>query len=254
VKTVILAGGLGTRISEESHLKPKPMIEIGGKPVLWHIMKCYSSYGLDEFVICAGYKGYLIKEFFANYFLHTSDVTIDLSDNGMQVHNRGGESWRVTIVDTGEATQTGGRIKRIQDYVDGPFCLTYGDGVSNVDIRALVDFHEQKGGLVTLTAVQPDGRFGSLAMEGDTVTNFREKPKGDGKWINGGFFVCQPEVFDRLDGDDCVWEQGPLESIAEEGRLVARKHRGFWAAMDTLRDREFLESLWSSGNPPWRSW
>ena len=254
MKTVILAGGLGTRISEESHLKPKPMIEIGGKPILWHIMKCYSAHGLDEFVICAGYKGYLIKEFFANYFLHTSDVTIDLSDNGMEVHNRGGESWRVTIIDTGEATQTGGRIKRVQDFVDGPFCLTYGDGLSDVDIRGLVDFHEQKGGLVTLTAVQPDGRFGSLGMEGDTVTDFREKPKGDGKWINGGFFVCQPEVFSLLDGDDCVWERDPLESIANDGMLKARKHRGFWAAMDTLRDREFLESLWSSGSPPWRSW
>lgn len=254
MKTVILAGGLGTRISEESHLKPKPMIEIGGKPILWHIMKCYSAHGLDDFVICAGYKGYLIKEFFANYFLHTSDVTIDLSDNGMQVHNRGGESWRVTIIDTGEATQTGGRIKRVQDFVDGPFCLTYGDGLSDVDIRGLVDFHEQKGGLVTLTAVQPDARFGSLALDGDVVTNFREKPKGDGKWINGGFFVCQPDVFEALDGDECIWEREPLEQIASDGKLVARKHHGFWSAMDTLRDREYLESLWSSGDPPWRTW
>jgi glucose-1-phosphate cytidylyltransferase len=254
MKTVILAGGLGTRISEESHLKPKPMIEIGGKPILWHIMKCYGAHGLNEFVICCGYKGYLIKEYFANYFLHTSDVTLDLSSNEMQVHNRSGESWKVTIIDTGERTQTGGRIRRVREFIDGPFCLTYGDGVADVDLGKLIEFHEKQGRSATVTGVQPEARFGALAIDGARVLKFSEKPAGDGRWVNGGFFVCQPDVFDIIEDDDSIWEREPLEHLAQNEQLAVHKHHGFWSAMDTLRDREYLERLWSTDKAPWKTW
>lgn len=254
MKTVILAGGFGTRISEESHLRPKPMIEIGGRPLLWHIMKLYGAHGITDFVVCCGYKGYMIKEYFANYFLHMSDVTIDLSDNAMQVHNRTAEPWRITLVDTGEATMTGGRIRRVRDYVDGTFCLTYGDGVSSVDITRLIAFHREKGCTATVTAIQPEGRFGALAIEDERVTSFFEKPRGDGQWINGGFMVCEPGVFDRLDGDGTVFEQGPLEGLARDGELAVWKHDGFWQAMDTMRDKIRLEELWASGAAPWKTW
>lgn len=254
LKTVILAGGLGTRISEESHLRPKPMIEIGGRPILWHIMKLYGHHGLNEFIICCGYKGYMIKEYFANYFLHMSDVTIDLADNSMQVHTQTAEPWKVTLIDTGEDTMTGGRIRRIRDYVDGTFCLTYGDGVGDVDISALVDFHRAQGREVTLTAIQPAGRFGALGVEGDLVTSFDEKPKGDNRWVNGGFMVCEPAVFDRLEGDATVFEKAPLEGLARDRQLAMWKHHGFWMAMDTLRDKTTLEAMWREGRAPWRVW
>lgn len=254
MKAVILAGGLGTRISEESHLRPKPMIEIGGRPIIWHIMKIYGAHGITEFVICCGYKGYMIKEYFANYFLHMSDVTIDLSDNAMEVHNQSAEPWKITLVDTGELTQTGGRIRRIRPFIDGTFCLTYGDGVSDVDITALIDFHRAQGCEATLTAIQPAGRFGAPAIEGDRVRSFHEKPKGDNRWVNGGFMVCEPAVFDRLEGDDTVFEQEPLEGLARDGQLALWKHDGFWMAMDTLRDKNRLEELWASGKAPWRIW
>jgi len=246
LKTVILAGGLGTRISEESHLRPKPMIEIGGRPIIWHIMKLY--------VVCCGYKGYMIKEYFANYFLHMSDVTIDLSNNSMQVHNQSAEPWKITLVDTGEQTQTGGRIRRVGEFLDGTFCLTYGDGVSNVDVSGLVAFHRTEGCEATVTAIQPAGRFGALGIDGSRVTSFQEKPQGDNRWINGGFMVCEPSVLDRLDDDTTVFEQGPLEGLAHDRQLALWKHDGFWMAMDTLRDRTLLEEMWASGNAPWKTW
>lgn len=254
MKVVILAGGLGTRISEESTLKPKPMIEIGGMPILWHIMKIYSNYGLNEFVICCGYKGYLIKEYFANYFLHMSDVTFDMSSNVMEVHQKKVEPWRVTLVDTGEITQTGGRLKRVKNYLDDDFCLTYGDGVSSVNISSLIAFHKKHGKLATMTAVQPPGRFGALNLSGTEVKSFIEKPQGDGGWINGGFFVLNRKVIDFIDSDETLWEKSPLESLAELSQLEAFFHHGFWQPMDTLRDKLQLEKLWASGNPPWKVW
>ncbi|MDB6164127.1 MAG: rfbF [Xanthomonadaceae bacterium] len=255
MKAVILAGGLGTRISEETTIRPKPMIEIGGKPVLWHILKSYSHHGINDFVICLGYKGYLIKEYFANYFLHTSDVTFDLAGHQMQVHHRHAEPWRVTLVDTGEDTQTGGRLKRAAEFLDeGSFCFTYGDGLSNVDIRAELAFHRERGKLATICAVQPPGRFGALDIEGNRIIRFTEKPQGDGSWINGGFFVLEPGVLAYIDGDDTAWEQEPLEALARDGQLSAYTHEGFWQPMDTLRDKIKLEDLWQSGSAPWKTW
>ncbi len=254
VQAVILAGGLGTRISEESHLKPKPMIEIGGKPILWHIMKIYAYHGITDFIICCGYKGYVIKEFFANYFLHTSDITFDLSENQMEIHKRNSDNWKVTLVDTGENTMTGGRVKRIASYINGTFCLTYGDGVSNIDISALLKFHESKNAEVTITAVQPTGRFGIMKLKGDLVSSFQEKPKGDDHWVNGGFMVCQPSIFNRLQNDETILEHDPLSGLANDGQLSVYKHKGFWYAMDTLRDRNYLEQLWSKNEAPWRIW
>jgi glucose-1-phosphate cytidylyltransferase len=255
MKVVILAGGLGTRISEETHLRPKPMIEIGGKPLLWHIMKIYSAYGLTEFVICVGYRGYLIKEYFANYFLHMSDVTFDLAKNSMTTHRKYSEPWRVTLVDTGEHTQTGGRLRRVREYVgDEDFCLTYGDGVSNVDLSALIEFHHKQNVLATVTAVQPPGRFGLITIDEHKIAGFREKPDGDGSWVNGGFFVLSPRVIDYIEGDDTAWERAPLERLAAEKQLAAHFHTGFWQSMDHLRDRQYLESLWASGKAPWKVW
>ncbi|MFG0380582.1 glucose-1-phosphate cytidylyltransferase [Pseudomonas sp. zbq_18] len=256
MKAVILAGGLGTRISEESHLKPKPMIEIGGKPILWHIMKQYSAHGIQDFVICLGYKGYAIKDFFANYFLHTSDVTFDMRNNQMEVHQNYSEPWRVTLVDTGEDTMTGGRLRRVGRFVeeDEAFCFTYGDGVSDLDIGALVAFHKQHGKHATVTAVQPPGRYGALAREGDRVTGFVEKPRGDGGWINGGFFVLSPKVLPYIGNDNTTWEAEPLSQLAGEGQLMAFQHEGFWHPMDTLRDKNYLEQLWQSGEAPWKQW
>lgn len=255
MKAVILAGGLGTRISEESHLKPKPMIEIGGKPILWHVMKIYSHYGISDFVICLGYKGYVIKEYFANYFLHMSDVTFDMRSNEMEVHQKHVEPWRVTLVDTGEKTLTGGRLKRVANYIGSEsFCLTYGDGVADVDVGALVDFHKKHGGKATVTAIQPPGRYGALNLDGSVVSSFEEKPAGDGAWINGGFFVLEPAVLDLIDGDKCSWESTPLIQLADEGSLSAYQHRGFWQAMDTLRDKNQLEDLWATGKAPWKVW
>jgi glucose-1-phosphate cytidylyltransferase len=254
MKAVILAGGLGTRISEESHLRPKPMIEIGGRPILWHIMKIYAHHGITDFVICCGYKGYVIKEFFANYFLHTSDVTFDIAGNRMEVHHRTAEPWRVTLIDTGELTQTGGRIRRVRDYVDGTFCLTYGDGLADVAVDALIAFHRAEGRMVTVTAIQPAGRFGALDLDGSRVRRFTEKPQGDGRWISGGFFVCEPGVFDLIEGDHTVWERDTLEGLAAAGDVSAWRHGGFWAAMDTLRDKVQLEQLWAEGRAPWRIW
>ncbi|MEQ8188349.1 MAG: glucose-1-phosphate cytidylyltransferase [Candidatus Eremiobacterota bacterium] len=256
MKAVILAGGMGTRISEEASIRPKPMVEIGGRPVLWHILKIYSVYSINEFIICLGYKGYMIKEYFANYFLHMSDITFDMSQNKMEVHHNYAEPWKVTLVDTGEHTQTGGRIKRIRHYLndDEDFCLTYGDGVGNIDIPALLSFHKNEKTLVTMTAVQPPGRFGSLALDGNRVNRFKEKPDGDGGWINGGFFVVSKKAIDYIDSDDTIWEKEPLENLAKEGQLSAYLHKGFWRPMDTLRDKNYLESLWQSGNPPWKIW
>jgi len=256
MKAVILAGGLGTRISEETHLKPKPMIEIGGKPILWHIMKIYSHYGVNDFVICCGYRGYVIKEYFANYFLHMSDVTFDMRNNSMQVLQQSAEPWQVTLVDTGEETLTGGRLRRVGPHVkdEEAFCFTYGDGVSNVNIAQLIAFHKAQKVKATLTATLPPGRFGALDMQGDKVRTFEEKPKGDGGMINGGFFVLSPAVLDLLDGDDCVWERGPLETLAKSGELAAYQHHGFWQAMDTLRDKNHLEEMWQSGQAPWKVW
>lgn len=253
---VILAGGLGTRISEETHLKPKPMIEIGGKPILWHIMKNYSAHGVNDFVICCGYKGYLIKEYFANYFLHMSDVTFDMAKNEMQVHQRKAEPWRVTLVDTGEDTLTGGRLKRVADYVKNEdcFCFTYGDGLSNVDIRASIEFHKQHGKLATVTAVQPPGRYGALQRDGDAVTAFTEKPRGDGGLINGGFFVLSPKCIDLIEHDLTSWESEPMGRLAEMRQMMAFEHDGFWQPMDTLREKNMLEELWSSGRAPWKVW
>jgi glucose-1-phosphate cytidylyltransferase len=258
MKVVILAGGLGTRLSEETDLKPKPMVEIGGKPILWHIMKIYSFYGYNDFIICCGYKGYMIKEYFANYFLHQADITVDLGRNSVEVHHSKAEPWRITMVDTGLNTMTGGRIKRIQDYIGKePFMLTYGDGVSNINIQALVEFHKKNAKLVTVTAVQPSaGRFGALGIKDDiAVHTFTEKPTSDGVWINGGYFVLEPGIFDYItEGDGSVWERGPLENLAKGNKMVAYKHEGFWRPMDTLRDRIELENMWNSGKCDWRIW
>ncbi|HEX7709624.1 MAG TPA: glucose-1-phosphate cytidylyltransferase [Sphingomonadaceae bacterium] len=257
MQTVILAGGLGSRLGEETAVKPKPMVEIGGMPILWHIMKIYSAAGFNDFVICLGYKGYLIKEFFANYFLHTADVTIDLRNgNGMEVHQTRNEPWRVTLVETGPETMTGGRIAAIRSYLDPeePFCLTYGDGVADIDIAQLVQFHQSHGRRATITSVTPPGRFGSLQFEGNQVTAFIEKPAGDGGQINGGFFVADPSVLDLIEGPETVWEKGPLETLAAEGELVGYRHDGFWHPMDTLRDKLFLDGLWQSGEAPWKRW
>lgn len=254
MQAVILAGGLGTRISEESHLRPKPMIEIGGKPILWHIMKIYAAHGITEFIICCGYKGYLIKEYFSNYFLHNSDVTIDLSNNQVEFHAKNAEPWKITLVDTGQESMTGGRIKRVQDYINGTFCLTYGDGVSDLDISALIRFHKEQGRYATLTSVQPDGRFGAIDIVDGEVKKFVEKPKGDGMWVNGGFFVCEQNVFDYINSDMSIWEQEPLAGLAKEGQLSAFKHTGFWQPMDTLRDKIYLERLLSDGEAKWKVW
>lgn len=257
MKAVILAGGLGTRISEETHLKPKPMVEIGGKPILWHILKIYSSHGINEFVICCGYKGYVIKEYFANYFLHMSDVTFHMKLNSMEVHHKNAEPWEITLIDTGEITMTGGRLKRVRDYVsDSTFCFTYGDGLSDVDIAELISQHQEHGRLATVTAVQPPGRYGALKFD-DTntaVCGFQEKPQGDGGWINGGFFVLEPEVIDLIEDDSTVWEQEPLKGLASDGQLTAYYHQGFWQPMDTLRDKQQLEDLWNKGKAPWKCW
>jgi glucose-1-phosphate cytidylyltransferase len=256
MKCVILAGGLGTRISEETHLRPKPMVEIGGKPILWHIMKIYSAHGINEFIICCGYKGYVIKEYFANYFLHMSDVTFDISTNSMEVHQRKAEPWRVTLVDTGDDTLTGGRLKRIAEYVkdEEAFCFTYGDGVADVDITKLVAFHSQHDKLATVTSVQPPGRYGALDLEGDRVRGFIEKPRGDGGLINGGYFVLSPKVLDFIDGDLVSWEGKPLMTLAEQGELRSFAHHGFWLPMDTLRDKTRLEELWAASEAPWKVW
>ncbi|MFA5076876.1 MAG: glucose-1-phosphate cytidylyltransferase [Candidatus Micrarchaeia archaeon] len=254
MKTIILAGGLGTRLSEETSVRPKPMVEIGGMPILWHIMKTYSHYGFNEFVVCLGYKGYMIKEWFANYFLHRSDITIDLKSNKMEVHDTHSEDWKVTLVDTGLETQTGGRVKKVQKYIDGAFMLTYGDGLSDINIRDLVQFHKKHGKPATVTAVQPPGRFGVLNIEGESVKNFSEKPKGDGVWINGGFFVLEPAVFDYIKGDETAWEREPAEKLSAEGGMMAYRHSGFWKPMDKLRDKNDLEELWVSGKAPWKVW
>jgi glucose-1-phosphate cytidylyltransferase len=255
-KCVLLAGGLGSRIAEESSLKPKPMIEIGGKPILWHIMKIYSNYNINEFIICCGYKGYLIKEYFANYFLHMSDVTIDMNNNSMEVHRQKAEPWKITLVDTGESTMTGGRLKRVAEYLmeDELFLMTYGDGLSDINISDLVLFHKSQGGMATLTAVRPPARFGALKMFGNKVQSFVEKPLGEGGLINGGFFVLSPKVFQFIDGDDTTWEKEPLELMADRNELSAFTHEGFWQPMDTLRDKQNLEELWNSGNAPWMVW
>jgi len=255
MKAVILAGGFGTRITEESHLKPKPMLEIGGKPILWHIMKIFAQYDIRDFVICCGYRAYVVKEYFANYFLHMADVTFDLAQNQMEVHQQYAEPWRVTLVDTGLNTMTGGRLLRVRDYVGQErFCLTYGDGVANVDIRALIRFHASHGRHATVTAIQPPARFGALDIDDDVVSHFEEKPKGDGRWINGGFFVLEPAVFDYIEGDATVWEQEPLKRLSQEGQLAAYRHSGYWEAMDTLRDKNHLEELWASDRAPWKVW
>lgn len=256
MKAVILAGGLGTRLSEETSLKPKPMVEVGGKPILWHIMKMYSANGVNDFIICCGYKGYVIKEYFANYFLHMSDVTFDLQDNTMEVHHRRAEPWKVTLVDTGDNSMTGGRLKRVAKYLEDEeaFCFTYGDGVGDMNIAETVDFHNKNGKLATLTATYPPGRFGALDINGGKVLNFKEKPKGDGAMINGGFFVLSPKVLDYIDDDLTTWEQYPLKRLAEDGELMAYEHHGFWQPMDTLRDKNHLEELWSAGKAPWKVW
>ena len=256
MKAVILAGGLGTRISEETDNRPKPMVEIGGKPILWHIMKIYSAHGINDFIICCGYKGYIIKEYFANYFLHMSDVTFDMASNEMQVHQQNVEPWKVTLVDTGEATMTGGRLKRVSSYIrdEEAFCFTYGDGVADIDISAQLEFHKTHGKEATVTAVQPPGRFGALELDGKKVTGFQEKPSGDGGLINGGFFVLSPECLNNINDDETSWELDPLVDIATRGQLMAFQHDGFWMPMDTLRDKNVLESLWKSGAAPWKIW
>jgi glucose-1-phosphate cytidylyltransferase len=254
MKAVILAGGLGSRLSEETTVWPKPMVELGGMPVLWHIMKIYSHYGLNDFVVCLGYKGYVIKEYFANYFMHMSDITINLRNNELKVHQSMSEPWTVTLVDTGESTMTGGRLKRVRQHIDDTFCFTYGDGLSNVNITDLVAFHRQQGTQATLTAVQPPGRFGVIDFNEEKVSAFHEKPSGEGGWVNGGFFVLEPEVIDTIEGDATSWEREPLEQLAQAGQLSAYKHSGFWQPMDTLRDRTYLEALWTSGNAPWKVW
>lgn len=256
MKAIILAGGHGTRISEETDFKPKPMVLIGGKPILWHIMKTYSHHGINEFIICCGYKGYVIKEYFANYFLHMSDVTFDLTDNSMVVHSHKAEPWKVTLVDTGDETMTGGRIKRVKRYVDGEaFMLTYGDGLADIDLKGLLDFHQRHGKLITMTAVQPDGRFGAISTTNKgLVEKFEEKPRGDGSYLNGGYMVCQPEVFDYINDDNTIFEQEPLNNLARDKELMAFKHTGFWKPMDTLRDKIFLEELWKKDQAPWKFW
>ena len=256
MKLVILAGGLGTRISEESTIKPKPLIEVGGKPIIWHIMKLYSHFNVNEFIVCCGYKGYFIKEYFANYFLHRSDVTFNLIDNSMEVHHRKTEPWKVTLVDTGDDTLTGGRLKRVAKFVkdEDAFCFTYGDGLSNIDIKSLIEFHRANGKLATVTAVQPPGRFGALEQTGNLVTGFTEKPRGDGGRINGGFFVLSPKVIDLIDGDHCTWEEAPMTQLAKMGELMAYEHDDFWQPMDTLRDKNHLEELWASNKAPWKFW
>jgi glucose-1-phosphate cytidylyltransferase len=256
MKAVILAGGLGTRLSEETHLRPKPMIEIGGRPILWHIMKIYSAHGIDDFVVCCGYKGYMIKEYFANYFLHVSDITFDMANNRMEVHQRKAEPWRVTLIDTGDDTMTGGRLKRVGAYLrDEPaFCFTYGDGVSDVDIGKCIEFHKSHGKLATVTAVQPPGRYGALERRDHEVVGFTEKPRGDGGLINGGFFVLSPRCLDYIDGDDVSWERAPLMRLAADGELMSFEHLGFWQPMDTLREKNLLEELWQSGKAPWKCW
>lgn len=257
MKVVILAGGYGTRISEESGVRPKPMVELGGKPILWHVMKIYSSYGLNDFIICCGYKSHVIKEYFANYTLNKADITFDLAKHTMQIHKNGSENWRVTLVETGEGTMTGGRLKRIKEYIDKEtFCATYGDGVSNVNINTLINFHKRQGVLATVTAVQPPGRFGAFTLKKGQkkIESFREKPQGDGVWINGGFFVLEPKIFDYIASDETVWEQEPMQKLASEGKLAALAHSGFWHPMDTLRDRHVLEDMWTSGKAPWKVW
>lgn len=256
MKAVILAGGLGTRLSEETVIKPKPMVEIGGKPILWHIMKMYSAHGINDFIICCGYKGYVIKEYFANYFLHMSDVTFHMAENRMEVHEKRAEPWNVTLVDTGDASMTGGRLKRVSEYVkdDEAFLFTYGDGVSDVDIKASIDFHKSHGKLATLTATYPPGRFGALDIQNNQILSFKEKPRGDGALINGGFFVLSPKVIDLIDNDATTWEQEPLMALAEQGQLMAYEHGGFWQPMDTLRDKHYLEELWKKGKAPWKVW
>ncbi len=255
MKAVILAGGVGSRLSEETSVRPKPMIEIGGKPILWHVMKIYSAHGVNEFIICCGYKGYVIKEYFANYFLHTSDVTFDVSNNHMEVHHKFAEPWKVTLVDTGADTLTGGRLKRVQNYLDTEdFCFTYGDGVSDVNISELIAFHKQSGKLATLTAIQPPGRFGIMDLEGHIVRNFKEKPDGDGSWVNGGFFVLSPAVMNYIEDDSTIWERSSMQRLVEQEQVAAFFHHGFWQPMDTLRDKHYLESLWQSGQAPWKKW
>lgn len=256
MKAVILAGGLGTRLSEETHLKPKPMVEVGGKPILWHILKIYSHFGIHEFIICCGYKGYLIKEYFANYLLHTSDVTFHMDDDSrIEVHHRKSEPWKVTLVDTGELTQTGGRLRRVRPYLNGDsFCFTYGDGVADIDVRLLIEHHHHEGRQATLTAVKPPGRYGALHLEAGAVRQFQEKPDGDNAWINGGFFVLQKSVLDRIAGDSTSWESDVLPQLAADGQLAAYRHKGFWQPMDTLRDRTRLEELWAGGQAPWKFW
>jgi glucose-1-phosphate cytidylyltransferase len=255
LKTVILAGGLGTRLSEETIIRPKPMVELGGRPILWHIMKLYGHFGINDFVVCLGYKGYTIKEYFANYFVHNSDITIDLRNNELKVHQNSSEPWTVTLVDTGDDTATGGRLRRIRQHVDGEtFCFTYGDGLADIDIAALIEFHRQQKTHATLTAVQPPGRFGVIDIDEDKIRDFAEKPPGDGSWINGGFFVLEPTVFDLIDGDATSWERGPLETLARSGQLSAFRHAGFFHPMDTMRDKTYLEELWSSGHAPWNVW
>jgi glucose-1-phosphate cytidylyltransferase len=255
MKCVILAGGYGTRISEETDLKPKPMVEIGGMPILWHIMKIYSAHNINDFIICCGYKGYMIKEYFANYFLHMSDVTIDVKNNKMEVHKKSAEPWKVTLVDTGLETMTGGRLRKIKDYVkNDTFCFTYGDGLSNVNLKDLINFHHRKKTLATITAVQPAGRYGALSVEKDKVFDFIEKPAGDNNWINGGYFVLEPDVFDYIKNDSTIWEREPLEKLSKKGQLSAYKHRGFWYPVDTLRDKKYVENLWNSGKAPWKIW
>ena len=255
MKVVILAGGLGTRISEETNYKPKPLVEIGGMPILWHIMKIYSEYGLNDFIICCGYKGYLIKEYFSNYFLHMSDVTFDIKNNSMEVHRKFAEPWKVTLVDTGLKTMTGGRLRRIKEYVKNEtFCFTYGDGLGNINIKELIEFHKKSKTVATLTAVKPPGRFGSLNLENDHVKEFNEKPEGDGKWVNGGFFVLEPKVFDYIKDDTTILEREPLENLSKEDQLSAFKHLDFWHPLDSLRDKNQLEEIWSSGNAPWKIW
>jgi glucose-1-phosphate cytidylyltransferase len=256
MKAVILAGGLGTRLSEETSFKPKPMVEVGGKPILWHIMKIYSQHGVNEFIICCGYKGYLIKEYFANYFLYNSDITFDMKNNQMKVHEQRAEPWTITLIDTGENTMTGGRLKRVQEYVkdDESFCFTYGDGLADVDISKAIEFHKSHGKQATLTSTYPPGRFGALDIQGNQIKRFKEKPKGDGGMINGGFFILSPKVIERIVDDFSTWEQEPLTTLAQDGELMAFQHHGFWQPMDTLRDKNLLEDLWKSGNAPWKTW